>query len=302
MYHRVDSLAEQERVLKQVLDLQSQIRTKRERQRKRKSYDSKAYTKIFEPVTKSIEKLTLPRAPSPPAPQIPAPPGPSIKTEPEEEYWIEEPKTEEPELYEVEPKIEEPDLYEDALSEVPRRYRDDGMLGLNPATHQIGNYVYEVRDNVLYVSKYEELKQFHITDLDLWKLLLVLNPSKANLKLKDHDKMYLPYVHEYATIAHELDLLDSYSGSKSRAKYKILTDLNQHGGSGTFLYSSVPPPVILPSDKKGLMSELYKALAELRAGNTAMRNLVVPLAHEASRRRLLPPGLLTPDEETWVLA
>ena len=74
MYHRVDSLAEQERVLKQVLDLQSQIRTKRERQRKRKSYDSKAYTKIFEPVTKSIEKLT---------PQISAPqlPGPSIKTE-----------------------------------------------------------------------------------------------------------------------------------------------------------------------------------------------------------------------------
>ena len=131
MYHRVDSLAEQERVLKQVLDLQSQIRTKRERQRKRKSYDSKAYTKIFEPVTKSIEKLTLPRAPSPPPPQIP---DPSIKREPEEEYWIEEPKTEEPELYEVEPKIEEPDLYEDALSEVPRRYRDDGMLGLNPAT------------------------------------------------------------------------------------------------------------------------------------------------------------------------
>ena len=50
------------------------------------------------------------------------------------------------------------------------------------------------------------------------------------------------------------------------------------------------------------MRELKKALAELRAGNTSMRNLVVPLAQEARRKRILPDGLLSPDEETWVYA
>ena len=63
-----------------------------------------------------------------------------------------------------------------------------------------------------------------------------------------------------------------------------------------------PSTVVIPSDNKGLMRELKKALAELRAGNTSMRNLVVPLAQEARRKRILPDGLLSPDEETWVYA
>jgi len=45
-----------------------------------------------------------------------------------------------------------------------------------------------------------------------------------------------------------------------------------------------------------------KALAELRAGNTSMRNLVVPLAQEAKRKKILPKNLLSVDEETWVFA
>ena len=48
--------------------------------------------------------------------------------------------------------------------------------------------------------------------------------------------------------------------------------------------------------------ELNKALAELRAGNDMMRNLVVPLAQEARRMNILPPDLLSPEEETWIFA
>ena len=50
------------------------------------------------------------------------------------------------------------------------------------------------------------------------------------------------------------------------------------------------------------MRGLVKALEELRAGNTSMRNLVVPLAQEARRKGILPVNLLSPDEETWVYA
>lgn len=84
-----------------------------------------------------------------------------------------------------------------------------------------------------------------------------------------------------------------------------------NGGSG-FLFSIKPPPftnkvfkpstVVIPSDNKGLMRELLKALMELRAGNTSMRNLVVPLAQEARRKGILPPHLLSVDEEIWVFA
>ena len=87
-------------------------------------------------------------------------------------------------------------------------------------------------------------------------------------------------------------------------------------GSG-FLFSVRPPPfataaggkrrvkpstVVIPSDKKGLLRELVKAVAELRAGNTSMRNLVVPLAQEAKRKKILPRHLLSADEKTWVFS
>ena len=43
-------------------------------------------------------------------------------------------------------------------------------------------------------------------------------------------------------------------------------------------------------------------LAELRAGNNSMRNIVVPLAQEAKRKGILPENLLSADEETGDLA
>ena len=84
-------------------------------------------------------------------------------------------------------------------------------------------------------------------------------------------------------------------------------------GSG-FLFSIRPPPskkekrlfhpstVVIPSDKKGLLRALLQAVTELRAGNTSMQNVVVPLAQEAKRKKILPANLLTSDEMSWVFA
>ena len=49
-----------------------------------------------------------------------------------------------------------------------------------------------------------------------------------------------------------------------------------------------PSTIVIPSDKKGLLSALVKATAEMKAGNSSMRNLVVPLEQEAKRRGILP--------------
>ena len=80
-----------------------------------------------------------------------------------------------------------------------------------------------------------------------------------------------------------------------------------HEGSG-FLFTTRPPTVIhpdtvvVPSDPAGLMEAIALALAEFRAGNTSMRNVVVPLAAEAKRMGILPKNLLSNDEKTWVFA
>ena len=252
---------------------------------------------MFEPVTKSIEKLTRPAA---------AVVNPTVKEEEKEGEPIEIASSAAASV-----KQESDKLYQEALTQIPRKLRDDGQLGLCPTTHQIGHYTYAVYGNILRIMSdaddedgYE--REFEIGDLNLWKLLLVLNPTKIGLKLfrKDDDThAYLPFVLDYINIAKALKLLESYSGSKNRLKYTLLTrdHHTHHSGSG-FLFTSTPPVVILPSDNKSLMSELYRALAELRAGNTMMRNLVVPFAREAARRHILPPNLLTAQEDTWVLA
>ena len=355
MYHRINTLADQERLLlEKKLALQSSIRAKRERQRRKRTHDTEVYSQMLEPVTKSIAKLTTPITKTTPSFRAAAATTAKlepIKKEEDEGEEEKEPTTgeieqleqqqpvtiKEEEKEEEEEEEEEPDdLYQEALAMVPRVFRDDGQLGLCPSTHQIGVYTYSVvHGNTLQAvsnqNEDEEMHQFVIRDLNVWKLLLALNPNKIGLKLttqeqhrqqqqqqqQQHGNEYLPFVQDYIHIANELNLLDSYTGSKTRVKYTLLTD--NHWGSGIgskrggkFLFTPNPPPppsllpkvVVLPPDNQGLMSELYRAVGELRAGNATMRNLIVPMVREARRRRLrIPPGLLDePEEDTWVLA
>ena len=52
------------------------------------------------------------------------------------------------------------------------------MLGLNIETHQIGDYTFEVKGDVLRFLRDNDKREFKIKQLDLWKLLIVKNPSK----------------------------------------------------------------------------------------------------------------------------
>lgn len=95
---------------------------------------------------------------------------------------------------------------------------------------------------------------------------------------------------KYQDIAQELEFLPRASyflntktnNYKRRIKYKLL----EKQGSGFLFFSK--SPIVIPSNKKKLLRALMVAIAELRAGNKFMKNIVVPLALEEKRRHILP--------------
>lgn len=286
-------ISKRENQLKQILKLQSGIRKQREQRRRVNTSQNERYTRMFEPVTSSIKKLMpheniLDQA-------VPQTAAPLLNPDIKEDKFYEEPNN---------------DIYRQALTEVPENLRSDGILGLNTWTHSIGEYEYEVKGDILHCVSADGLDsvEFKIDSLNLWMLLLVKNPTRIELKLKV-GKEYHPFVYDFKDIVDRLGLAESGRhtiGYNLRKKAKALADLEK-AGSG-FLFTSAPPnlvkpnTVIIPSDKAGLMHELYTALAELRAGNTSMQNIVVPLAAEARRLGCLPKDMLTPEEQTWVYA
>ena len=290
-YHKIKDIEDQERMLEEMLSLRSEIRSQREKKRRVNTTQHEKYTKIFEPVTSTIAKLAPQAAPQP-APAH-APPQPNQEVKEEDEKFYDEPNNE---------------LFRQALYEVPENLRSDGLLGLDVTTHTIGDYEYEVEGDKLRCvnENSDDEAVFEVNSVELWMLLLVKNPTRIQLKLKT-EKEYLPFVYEFKDIADRLQLIASsqhFSGFHLRKKYKILQEL-QHAGTG-FLFTTRPPvkpdTVVVPSDKAGLLRKLYTAVAELRAGNTSMQNIVVPLAAEARRLGCLPRNLLSPEEETWVYA
>ena len=290
-YRKIKDIEDQEQMLEEILSLQAEIRSQREKKRRLNTSQHEKYTRIFEPVTSTIAKLAPQPAPQPA--QVPPPPKQEIKEEEEDVKFFDEPNN---------------DLFRQALYEVPENLRSDGVLGLDIITHTIGEYGYEIEGNKLRCTNEnsDDEAVFEVDSIELWLLLLVKNPTRIELKLKT-GKEYLPFVYEFKDIADRLQLVASSQhslGFRFRRKYKILQDL-EHAGNG-FLFTTRPPvkpdTVVLPSDKAGLLRELYTAVAELRAGNTSMQNIVVPLAAEARRLGCLPKNLLSPEEETWVYA
>ena len=290
-YRKIKDIEDQEQMLEEILSLQGEIRSQREKKRRLNTSQHEKYTRIFEPVTSTIAKLAPQPAPQPA--QAPPQPKQEIKEEEEDVKFFDEPNN---------------DLFRQALYEVPENLRSDGVLGLDIKTHTIGEYEYEIEGNKLRCinENSDDEAVFEVDSLELWLLLLVKNPTRIELKLKT-GKEYLPFVYEFKDIADRLQLVASSQhslGFRFRRKYKILQDL-EHAGNG-FLFTTRPPvkpdTVVVPSDKAGLLRELYTAVAELRAGNTSMQNIVVPLAAEARRLGCLPKNLLSPEEETWVYA
>ena len=293
-YHNMARVEDEERLLESMLQVQSEIRKQREEKRRSNNWRREKFTRMFEPVTSSIARLAQVPQPPPPPP-VPAPEPVKDEEEEEEDKFYDTVK--EPE--------EESEIFRQALDEVPEAYRSDGVLGLDVTTRTIGNYAYQVKGDTLHCTSDDDEAIFQIKTFELLLLLLVKNPNRIELKLKQA-KEFLPFVYDFKDIADRLQLEatgQNLPGFYARKKYKILRELEK-AGTG-FLFTHAPPTtntVVLPSDKEGLIQQLVLAVAELRAGNTSMQNLIVPLAAEAKRLGCLPKYLLSPEEETWVFA
>ena len=302
-YHpyRLQSIEDETRLLQKMFALQGKVRRAKEKERRLKTTQSSHYTKMFQPITNSLKKLQTIK----PVVNVDT----STSTDHEDEKYddIDE-LTDEKGI-----KSDPGDLYIDALASIPQLSRDDGVFGLNIESDHIGDYFFVVNGNTLFIMDHEDvLKSYVIDDFQLWQLLLVKRPKDIGLKLKGPLGRNTSTLDKFIKIVQDLDLVNIALAKgyniKNRAKYKLLPKIG-HG----FLFTSRQPDfmrktmvnpnvVVVPSDKKGLLRELIKSVAELRSGNTSMQNIVVPLAQEAKRLKILPPGLLSPKEMTWVFA
>lgn len=305
-YHpyRLQSIEDERRLLEKMLTLQDKVRKAKEKERRLKSSQSSHYTEMFQPVTNSIKNLQQR----------------NVKVTDNQTSMVQSDTLEKPETFdekledEESFKFEPGELFKTALESIPVRQRDDGVLGINTFTNRIGDYDVKINGDILQASKNGEIKSFVITDLELWKLLLVQRPNDIALRLKDNKRQPTLAVKEYIKIVDDLHLVAVAEKNgiplKNRSKFKLLP--KSFIGKG-FLFSKSKPnflkrrmihpsTVVIPSDKKRLLRDLLKAVAELRAGNTSMQNIVQPLAQEAKRRKILPPHLLSPKEMTWVFA
>ena len=294
-------LATQIGMMEEILKLQSRIRAKKEKERALKTSRNEKYTTMLEPVTQQLERMK----PLPPPPPQTSPGVPDVK---EEQDLID---FTDPAVHHEE--VKDHSLFDKALTTVTASRRDDGVFGLDLHKNRIGAHGFQIDGNNLVIDEGEYV--YNIGSRDLWRLLLVKNPESIQLKVVKKGK-YQPFVKEYLKIVRDLRLMDfAYAKlgerAKFRAKYQLIKSIEKEGSG--FMFSVRPPPfttgkrvkpstVVIPSDKKGLLRALVKAVAELRAGNTSMRNLVVPLAQEAKRKKILPRHLLSADEKTWVFA
>ena len=183
---------------------------------------------------------------------------------------------------------------------------DGDYLGLNSKKMTIGPYTYTVKGNLFTIVDPKSKRKFEykIEDADVWKLLIMYNP-KGNFSKESLDK--------FAGILRDINLLQYLKGrdhkkTLGRKKYQLIT--KAMSGSG-FLFSTIGPKVgrgvnlstvVVPCNKKKLLHDLKVSVAEMRAGNKSMRNIVVPLARRAKKLGILPKNLLTARDLTWVYA
>ena len=211
----------------------------------------------------------------------------------------------------------QPEVHE-LLATIPDTQRDDGTFGLYWKHRLIGGMPFKLTENGLQVTTgRNEVKNIKINHTDTWKLLLYQNPEdKPGLILRANGQD-TPAVQEYRKIVHDLDLINIVERSKNprkkanyqkRKKFTSFLSENVKGSgllfsykkpstfpdsryqkSGEGLKSGFFPPntVIIPSENKDLLIKLATSLSERDAGNTSLENLIVALAREARRRKIL---------------
>ena len=355
-YHKINSVQDEANLLKRIINLETQVRAKREQERIASNSESEKYARIFEPITQSMKTLHTIAGSGGTSSSSQRSGGQSANSNNTIKIAKKKEKEEEEDedsglLFCYDPKEDsssisthvnrddhdddddnsdnESSLLHQALSQVSKGQRDDGVYGINWNKRTIGGKEFTVKNgNILQVQVGSgEKMEFKITDINVWKLLLYQNPyDKVSTETSEGEPTQA--VQQYQEIADALNLIDyakhhlKSDAYKKRKKYKILS-IRKQQGSG-FLFSIQipssfsnkkvkkktkkegtgiakvkkhqynrkqlfkPSTIVIPSDKKGLLSALIKATAEMKAGNSSMRNLVVPLEQEAKRRGILP--------------
>ena len=121
-FHPIHTIEDREQMLKNVLSLQTQIRTKRKKERLVDKSRNQKYAKIFEPITRTLKDLS----------DIPSSKSTEnlIDIETGDDLIALKPEKREAEANPGE-------LYLAALKIIPLKDRDDGTFGLNTDTQKI---------------------------------------------------------------------------------------------------------------------------------------------------------------------
>ena len=155
---RENRIAEEARLMEEMLQIQSKIRAQKEKERVLKTSRNEKYSTMFKPITSSLERLkpTIAAAAAAAAPNIAAQKiEKEIKKEDEEMDKQSDGESEEDgeeEESEEEEEEEEGDLYDRVLRAIPEELRSDGVFGLkvnrnNNRVGQIGRYTFQVMNN-----------------------------------------------------------------------------------------------------------------------------------------------------------
>ena len=288
MFHSVHSIQDEEKLLKKIIDLETEIRAKEEKKRVNKIGQHETFSKIFEPITKELKTISEVTQPTSIPDPVPVKNEPDGRQSPERSPPISPQKYSQP--------------YTAALNAVSADNLEDGLFGLNPLEKVISGYRYHIEGNSIVVHGTEGYQDVKVVNPVTWLILLSKNPAKI-CDLKNAAGDYTDAAKEFIHIGKHFNFVDNAKltdkkGYERRTKYSMLT-----GGHGSgFLFSVRAPPVnkFLPSDPQGVLRELQKSLAEYRAGNKSMRNIIVPLYQQAKRMKILPKNLLSEKEFSWI--
>ena len=328
-FHPINTIDDETDLLSKIIHLETQIRAKKERERLLNTGQNETYSRIFEPITRELKSLAqIEQKPTPVAPPATAPAVSPLASPvrvkspitPVAPATAPATATVNPDTPHTAPAatavprvIFQSPQYQTLVSKIKENNREDGYLGLDIHTHTTAGNPYTVQGGLLKVTVDGEIKTFTIKQSKTWTMLLAKNPSKCNPSLTYTNSVtgqLYPHAEEYRKIATKLKYVDycnqitanSKINLRIRTKYKLLTaNSKQQTGKG-FLFSVKPPThiPILPSDPQGVLRELQKAIAEYKAGNKSMRNVIAPLAAQAKRMKILPKKF--PKEFNWIYA
>lgn len=293
-FHSVKTPEDESKLLEKLVNLNVEIRAKKERARLAELKQSEQYSKIFNPLTDSLHRLT------------------DITSDITTDSLDAKEGTKECEPTGGSSQVSLPSTstYELIKNTIGVRNLEDGKLGLNPVSQTIGEYTFSVEgppfDGRITIVDGDKVKTWDISDENLWRVLLKKTPTGKEIK-----SMTIEARKIFREIILFTKLVESASYSvRKRKKFRQLLAT----GAG-FLFTTISPEeakkqsggeiietVIVPSDSKTLLSGLVKSLAETRAGNRSARKFLVAFAKAAKEKKILPPNLLTPEEQVWSFA